>query len=113
MHFALLHFLLFRVISNLDALFILQGLNNLAALIVADHAHLEEEVKERPRLCDLAKQGFEKWKASKAKLDALVKEKKNLKGRLEQLEGQDHSLQGDVETCDRKLIKLRDDVHLA
>lgn len=43
---------------------------------MVNHAHLEEEVKEQRRLCDLAKLGFKKWKVDKVKLDALIEEKK-------------------------------------
>lgn len=85
MHFAFPHFLLLCLISHLRNFFILHRLNNLVAQIVVE----------------------------KAKLDALVEEKKDLKGRLEQLEGQVYSLQGDVETRDNELIKLRNDVYLA
>lgn len=42
----------------------------------------------------------------KAKLDALAKENRGLEARVEQLEGNIHSLQGNVVVQDSKLSKI-------
>lgn len=61
MHLAWIFLLFFYgVASHMGGFFDLQGLDNLVAWIMADRIQLEDEVKERCKLCDLTKQGLEK-----------------------------------------------------
>lgn len=82
----------------------------MADRIVADHANLMDEVREQRRLCDLAMQEHE---VDKAKRDALAEEKKDLKARVEQLEGNILSLQGEVAARDSEVIRIQDFIRQA
>ncbi|XP_042963662.1 uncharacterized protein LOC122297617 [Carya illinoinensis] len=89
--------------EGINDLFFWQGINDLAAWIVANHAHLEE-VRGRRQLCYIAKCALESWRTDRVKLAALVEDREELKILLEQSESYSHSLQGDLEIREAELL---------
>lgn len=81
----------------------MQSINNLVAQIMIDSGNLTNEVKEQQRLCNLTRHEYE---VDKAKLYALAGEKRHLEVRVERLEGNISSLQGEAVAQDNEVIRI-------
>ncbi|XP_042962542.1 chorismate synthase-like [Carya illinoinensis] len=87
-----------------------EGINDLVTCIMADRAHLEEEVRERRKLCFVAKAAFKRWRVEKAEMEELSERKREFEILLEQTKGYSHSLHGDLEILKNEVLGLRDEV---
>lgn len=72
-----------------------------------DRASLKEEVRERLKLCYVAKLAFKKWRVDRSKLETLVEKRKELEILLEQLKGYSHSLHSDLLILEGEVLELR------